>query len=80
MLIMVNDVNTDKINRTNKLNNDFWEDKKIRSILGYPVKRVICDRQGNIILNVGDIIGFQALERVKQADKLDYLFSSVYRK
>jgi len=79
---MVNDVNRDKINQNNKLNNNnyYWQDKKIRSILGYPVKRVICDRQGNIILNVGDIIGFQALERVKQADKLDYLFSSVYRK
>ncbi|MEB3220104.1 MAG: hypothetical protein VKN72_28255 [Nostocales cyanobacterium 94392] len=56
------------------------EDKQIKAILGYPVKRTVRDKEGNIILNVGDIISFRALEEVKQADVLDSLFRSVYRK
>ena len=55
------------------------ENKEIKAILGYPVKRTVRDKQGNIILNVGDIISFQALEQVKQADVFDSLFRSVYR-
>ncbi len=79
MLIMENNPNIgDRKNDTS--NNHFWEDKQITSILGYPVKRIVRDRQGNIILNVGDIIGFRAVEQVKQADVLDCLFRAVYRK
>jgi hypothetical protein len=72
--------NTPEICKNDSSNNNVWQDKKIKSILGHPVKRVICDKQGNIILDIGDIIGFHALEKVKQANELDYLFSSVYRK
>jgi len=70
MLIMINYKNIDQIQ----------EDKQIKAILGYPVKRTVRDKEGNIILNVGDIISFRALEQVKQADVLDSLFRSVYRK
>ncbi|MGB3654384.1 MAG: hypothetical protein WBA41_24690 [Rivularia sp. (in: cyanobacteria)] len=68
------------ISQNQKSNHNFWEDNNMTNILGHPVKRSIRDKEGNIILNVGDIIGFQALERIKQADLLDSLFRSVYRK
>lgn len=76
---MIHNKNVHQIGN-NKSNNNFSQDKKIESILGHPVKRVIYDNQGNIILDVGDIINFRAVEKVKQANKLDNLFSSVYRK
>lgn len=66
--------------QNDRYSSHFYEEKKIKNILGHPVKRVIRDKQGNIILNIGDIITFHALEQVKQANELDYLFSSVYRK
>jgi hypothetical protein len=80
MLIMVSNRNTPNISKNDRYTNNFWQDKKIKSILGHPVKRVICDKQGNIILDIGDIISFRALEQVKQANKLDDLFTCVYRK
>ena len=69
-----------KLSENEESNHNFWEDNNIANILGHPVKRTICDKQGNIILNVGDIIGFRALEQIKAADVLDSLFRSVYRK
>ncbi len=80
MLVMLSNKNTHKFSKNDRYTNNFWEEKKIISILGHPVKRIICDKQGNIILNIGDIISFRALEQVKQANELDYLFTSVYRK
>ncbi|WP_414619826.1 hypothetical protein [Calothrix sp. CCY 0018] len=80
MLVMLGNRNTREIRQSDSNNYNFWEDQKIKSILGHPVKRVICDKQGNIILDIGDIITFRALEQVKQANELDYLFTSVYRK
>lgn len=80
MLVMISNRNRLEIHKNDSCTNNFWQDKKIKSILGHPVKRVICDKQGNIILNIGDIISFRALEQVKQANELDYLFSCVYRK
>lgn len=71
---------THELSQNDKSNHNFWEENNIRNILGHPVKRTIRDKQGNIILNVGDIIGFRALEQVKQANALDSLFRSVYRK
>ena len=69
-----------KLSENDKSNHNFWEVNNIANILGHPVKRTIRDKEGNIILNVGDIIGFQALEQIKAADLLDSLFCSVYRK
>ena len=80
MLVMISNRNTLEIRKHDRNTNNVWEEKKIKSILGYPVKRVICDKQGNIILNIGDIISFRALEQIKQANELDYLLNSVYRK
>lgn len=77
---MLSNENIPRISKSDNKNHNFWEEKKIKSILGHPVKRVICDKQGNIILDIGDIISFRALEQVKQANKLDDLFTCVYRK
>ncbi len=80
MLVMLSNNNTHEISKNDRYSNNFWEEKKIISILGHPVKRIICDKQGNIILNIGDIISFRALEQVKQANELDNLLTCVYRK
>ena len=80
MLVMLGNRDTREMRQSDRNNYNFWEDQKIKNILGHPVKRVICDKQGNIILDIGDIITFRALEQVKQANELDYLFTSVYRK
>jgi len=79
MIIMIA-MEKHQFSKKNKSNNNFWQNEDIKNILGHPVKRVISDKQGNIILDIGDIISFRALEQVQQANKLDYLFSSVYRK
>lgn len=80
MLVMESNISSLEISKHDRMTKNFWQDKKIRSILGHPVKRIVCDKQGNIILDIGDIISFRALEQVKQANELDYLFTSVYRK
>ncbi len=54
--------------------------KHIKAVLGRPIKRIIFDQQGEIILNVGDLISHQAILRAKQADVLDVLLESVYRR
>lgn len=77
---MKSNISTLEISKHDRTTKNFWQEKKIKSILGHPVKRIICDKQGNIILDIGDIITFRALEQVKQANELDYLFTSVYRK
>ncbi len=53
------------------------EIQNIKNALGRPSKRVILDRQDNVILNVGDLITNQAIEHARAADMLDVLFSSV---
>lgn len=80
MIIMVSDSDKHEFSQKAESNNTFWQDKRIKNILGHPVKRVIRDKQGNIILDIGDIISFRAMEKIKQANELDYLFSCVYRK
>ena len=53
------------------------EIQNIKNALGRPSKRVILDRQDNVILNVGDLITNQAIEHARAADMLDVLFNSV---
>lgn len=53
-------------------------ERQIRSIMGCPVTRPIIDRQNNVILNVGDLITYKAVEKAKQADVIDILLNSVY--
>ncbi|MEB3278966.1 MAG: hypothetical protein VKK42_08625 [Lyngbya sp.] len=59
---------------------NFIQDKEIKAALGRPIKRVIRDEQGEIILDVGDLITHKAVLRARQAGVLDLLLSSVYRR
>jgi hypothetical protein len=54
------------------------EDKRIRGALGRPVNRVILDNNDQIILNTGDLITHESIEKARAADALDILLSSVY--
>jgi hypothetical protein len=62
--------------RTTKESEEF----DIKRALGRPVTRVILDRQDNVILNVGELITNEAVERSRQEGVLDILLSSVYDK
>jgi uncharacterized protein YrrD len=56
------------------------EERRIKNAVGRPVTRVILDPQDNVILNVGEIITHQAVERSRAVGVLDMLLSSVYDK
>jgi hypothetical protein len=51
----------------------------ISDAIGRPVSKVILDRDDNVILNLGDIVTHQAIQRAHEAGGLDSLLSSVYR-
>jgi uncharacterized protein YrrD len=54
------------------------EQKRIRRALGRPTTRVILDRNDEVILNVGELIGHKAIEGARAAGMLDVLLDSVY--
>jgi uncharacterized protein YrrD len=56
------------------------EESAIKRALGRPVTRVVLDRQDNVILNVGELITNEAVDRSRQESVLDILLSSVYDK
>jgi uncharacterized protein YrrD len=51
----------------------------IADAIGRPVTKVILDRDDNVILNLGDIITHQSIQRAHDAGGLDSLLSSVYK-
>src|SRR3954453_5419138 len=51
----------------------------IADAVGRPVTKVILDREDNVILNMGDIITHQAIQRTYEAGGLDSLLNSVYK-
>jgi uncharacterized protein YrrD len=51
----------------------------IADAVGRPVSKVILDREDNVILNMGDIITHQAVQRAHESGGLDSLLASVYR-
>jgi len=51
----------------------------IADAVGRPVTKVILDREDNVVLNMGDIITHQAIQRTYDAGGLDSLLSSVYK-
>lgn len=53
------------------------EASRIKEALGRPVNRVILDQHDNVILNVGELVTHQAIERSRQANMLDVLLESV---
>lgn len=52
---------------------------EIADAIGRPVTKVILDREDNVILNLGDIITHQAVQRAHDAGGLDSLLGSVYK-
>ena len=52
---------------------------EIADAIGRPVGKVILDRQDNVILNMGDIITHQAIQRAHESGGLDSLLTSVYK-
>lgn len=54
------------------------QDTRIRSAVGRPVNRVILDHDDTVILNTGELITFEAIERARAAGVLDILLDSVY--
>ncbi len=55
------------------------EPTNIKKWLGYPVTRTICDRHGQVILEVGDLVTHQALHQAWEAGVLHVLLSALYR-
>ncbi len=54
------------------------EEKRVKGALGRPTTRVILDRDDEVILNVGELIGHKAIEGARDAGMLDVLLDSVY--
>jgi len=52
--------------------------EQVADAIGRPVSKVILDRQDNVVLNMGDIITHQAIQRAHEAGGLDSLLASVY--
>lgn len=52
----------------------------IKAALGHPVKHRVTDRQGNVVLDVGELITYCAVEQAKRANVLSFLLNSVYIK
>ncbi|HEX8229048.1 MAG TPA: PRC-barrel domain-containing protein [Chloroflexia bacterium] len=51
----------------------------IQDAVGRPVTKVILDRQDNVILNLGDIITHEAVQRSYDAGMLDSMLENVYK-
>ena len=56
------------------------EEQLIRYSLGRPVKQDILDGQNRVILKVGELVTYQAIERAKQTNVLALLLNSVYQR
>lgn len=52
---------------------------RISDAIGRPVSKVILDREDSVILNLGDIITHQSIQRAHDNGMLDSLLSSVYK-
>ncbi len=51
----------------------------IEDAVGRPVTKVMLDRRDNVILNLGDLITHEAVQRSHEAGSLDSLLGSVYK-
>jgi uncharacterized protein YrrD len=52
---------------------------EIADAVGRPVTKVILDREDNVVLNVGDIITHQSIQRAHDSGGLDSLLESAYK-
>lgn len=53
------------------------EDSKIKAAVGLPVNRFILDKSDQVILENGQLITNEAIEKARGAGMLDVLLSSV---
>jgi uncharacterized protein YrrD len=51
----------------------------IADAVGRPVTKVILDREDNVVLNLGDIITHQAIQRAHESGGLDSLLAAAYK-
>lgn len=52
---------------------------RIKRVVGHSANRVILDKQDKVILDVGELITYQVIEKARQANVLNILLSSVSR-
>lgn len=52
---------------------------RIHDAIGRPVTKVFLDREDNVILDLGDLVTHQAVQRAYEAGQLDQLLASVYK-
>lgn len=52
---------------------------RIKRAVGHSANRVILDKQDKVILDVGELITYQVIEKARQANVLNILLSSVSR-
>jgi uncharacterized protein YrrD len=52
---------------------------RIHDAIGRPVTKVFLDRDDNVILDLGDLVTHQAVQRAYDAGQLDQLLASVYK-
>lgn len=69
----------EQINEMKEQSSRSHEEKRIKEALGRPVTRVILDTNDNVILNTGDLITHEAIERAREHNMLDALLDSVYK-
>lgn len=65
--------------RGNRNSSKRQTDRRVKQALGHPVTRTIVDDQNRVILNVGDLITYHAVDRARKAKVLPALLNSVYR-
>lgn len=65
--------------RFSTIEDSLRQSEELTEILGYPSLRTVRDRENNVILEVGDLITYKAVERAKQAGVFEQLLSAVYR-
>ncbi|MGB3510764.1 MAG: hypothetical protein WBA93_16325 [Microcoleaceae cyanobacterium] len=54
------------------------DEQLLKNILGRPILQSICDREGNLILELGELISYRAVEIAKQEKVFELLLNSVY--
>jgi uncharacterized protein YrrD len=69
-----------KVSETQESVTSEQEEQRIIRAVGRPTTRVILDPQDTVILNVGELITYEALRRAREAGVLEVLLTSVYEK
>ncbi len=68
----------DKTSQVSHNSQEWIEKKRIQRALGRPTTRVILDRNDRVILDIGELVTHNAIERARQASVLGILLNSIY--